>query len=183
MYHRNKLLDLSFKPSLESFRIYSYLLYCYYTSTKSYYLISLWTFFVTTNLSWYQMFLLNYFHSIHVFRLVVFIIKWLLCQKQARELYYISLSHGKDLDLVTHKKASMHSYRTTRCHIPENNNHHNHRSVVRTSGLTHLVVISLRTLPVSRNSILVASCFHTDFLLGLFFYPEDGGDIFLRNVG
>jgi hypothetical protein len=25
--------------------------------------------------------------------------------------------------------------------------------------------------------------FHTGFLLGLFFNPEDGGDIFLRNVG
>jgi hypothetical protein len=24
---------------------------------------------------------------------------------------------------------------------------------------------------------------HNDFLLGLFFDPEDGGDIFLRNVG
>jgi hypothetical protein len=25
--------------------------------------------------------------------------------------------------------------------------------------------------------------FHSGFLLGLFFYPEDGGDMFLRNVG
>jgi hypothetical protein len=24
---------------------------------------------------------------------------------------------------------------------------------------------------------------HAGFLLGLFFYPEDGGDMFLRNVG
>jgi hypothetical protein len=30
---------------------------------------------------------------------------------------------------------------------------------------------------------LLATCFHTGFLLGLFFYPEDGGDMFLRNVG
>jgi hypothetical protein len=28
----------------------------------------------------------------------------------------------------------------------------------------------------------LATCFHGGFLLGLFFNPEDGGDIFLRNV-
>jgi hypothetical protein len=28
-----------------------------------------------------------------------------------------------------------------------------------------------------------ATCFDADFLLGLFFNPEDGGDMFLRNVG
>jgi hypothetical protein len=30
---------------------------------------------------------------------------------------------------------------------------------------------------------LLANCFHVRFLLGLFFEPEDGGDIFLRDVG
>jgi hypothetical protein len=30
--------------------------------------------------------------------------------------------------------------------------------------------------------ILLATCFHAGFLLGLFFDPEDGGDMFLRNV-
>jgi hypothetical protein len=30
---------------------------------------------------------------------------------------------------------------------------------------------------------LLATCFHAGFLLGLFFDPEDGDDIFLRNVG
>jgi hypothetical protein len=29
---------------------------------------------------------------------------------------------------------------------------------------------------------LLAACFHAGFLLILFFYPEDGGDTFLRNV-
>jgi hypothetical protein len=30
---------------------------------------------------------------------------------------------------------------------------------------------------------LLAACFHTGFLLGLFFNPEDGGDVFLQNIG
>jgi hypothetical protein len=30
---------------------------------------------------------------------------------------------------------------------------------------------------------LLATYFHAGFLLGLFFDPEDGGDMFLRNVG
>jgi hypothetical protein len=29
---------------------------------------------------------------------------------------------------------------------------------------------------------MFATCFHADFLLGLFFDPEDGGDMFLRNL-
>jgi hypothetical protein len=31
--------------------------------------------------------------------------------------------------------------------------------------------------------LLLATSFHAGFLLGLFFDPEDGGYIFLRNVG
>jgi hypothetical protein len=33
------------------------------------------------------------------------------------------------------------------------------------------------------NRALLATCLHTCFLLGLYFDPEDGGDMFLRNVG
>jgi hypothetical protein len=36
---------------------------------------------------------------------------------------------------------------------------------------------------IASISALLATCFHTGFLLGLFFDPEYGGDIFLRNVG
>jgi hypothetical protein len=28
-----------------------------------------------------------------------------------------------------------------------------------------------------------ATCFHAGFLLGVFFDPEDGSDMFLRNIG
>jgi hypothetical protein len=34
-----------------------------------------------------------------------------------------------------------------------------------------------------QSRALLATCFHAGFLLGLFLYPEDGGDIFLRKVG
>jgi hypothetical protein len=30
---------------------------------------------------------------------------------------------------------------------------------------------------------MLTTCFHAGFLLGLFFGPEDRGDMFLRNVG
>jgi hypothetical protein len=34
-----------------------------------------------------------------------------------------------------------------------------------------------------QSRALLATFFHAGFLLGLFFDPEDGGDMFLRNVG
>jgi hypothetical protein len=30
---------------------------------------------------------------------------------------------------------------------------------------------------------LLSTCFHASFLLGLIFSPEDGGNMFLRNIG
>jgi hypothetical protein len=33
------------------------------------------------------------------------------------------------------------------------------------------------------KKVLLFTCFHAGFLLGLFFDPEDGSDMFLRNVG
>jgi hypothetical protein len=33
------------------------------------------------------------------------------------------------------------------------------------------------------GTVLLAICFHAGFLLGLFFEPEDRGNMFLRNVG
>jgi hypothetical protein len=33
------------------------------------------------------------------------------------------------------------------------------------------------------NMAQLAKCFRRDFLFGLFFGPEDGGDMFLRIVG
>jgi hypothetical protein len=40
-----------------------------------------------------------------------------------------------------------------------------------------------RIISRARNRALLATCFHATFLLGLFFNPEERGDIFLRNVG
>jgi hypothetical protein len=37
--------------------------------------------------------------------------------------------------------------------------------------------------PLKVNRTLFATCFQAVFLLGLFFDPEDKGDMFLRNVG
>jgi hypothetical protein len=33
------------------------------------------------------------------------------------------------------------------------------------------------------SGIMLATWFHAGLFLSLFFYPEDGGEIFLRNVG
>jgi hypothetical protein len=42
----------------------------------------------------------------------------------------------------------------------------------------------LKPTDVSEEHIaLLATCFQAGFLLGLYFEPEDEGDIFLRNVG
>jgi hypothetical protein len=40
-----------------------------------------------------------------------------------------------------------------------------------------------RYIPEDSTQALLATCFHAGFLFGLFFYPEVGGDIFIRNVG
>jgi hypothetical protein len=37
-------------------------------------------------------------------------------------------------------------------------------------------------MQVARRAALLSTCFHAGFLFGLFFDPEDGGDIILRNV-
>jgi hypothetical protein len=34
----------------------------------------------------------------------------------------------------------------------------------------------------SNLTALLAACFHAESFLGLFFYPEDEGEMFLRNV-
>jgi hypothetical protein len=55
------------------------------------------------------------------------------------------------------------------------NNWHQHQGSVRSIPLYE------RKERESRD--LLATCFHAGFLIGLFFDPGDGGDMFLRNIG
>jgi hypothetical protein len=48
-------------------------------------------------------------------------------------------------------------------------------------GGTYRLHLHGRSISRARN--YVATCFHAGFLIGLFFDREDGGDMFLRNVG
>jgi hypothetical protein len=51
-------------------------------------------------------------------------------------------------------------------------------------GFEVLIAVVMRsTVFWDIRRALLATCFYAGFLLGLFFDPEDGGDMFLRNVG
>jgi hypothetical protein len=43
--------------------------------------------------------------------------------------------------------------------------------------------LAIRPYPKPRKSALLATCFYSGFLLGLFFEPEDGCVMFIRNIG
>jgi p-aminobenzoyl-glutamate transporter AbgT len=49
--------------------------------------------------------------------------------------------------------------------------------------LYHSLCIAMFVNSVSNKEALLATYFHAGFLLGLFLDPEDGGDMYLRNVG
>jgi hypothetical protein len=53
----------------------------------------------------------------------------------------------------------------------------------RFGGKCHLHFQGQRIRNARNQSPMPAKCFHAGFLLGLFLYPEDRGDMFLRNVG
>jgi hypothetical protein len=52
------------------------------------------------------------------------------------------------------------------------------KMLIKMETFPYIVVIVVFLL----SFFLPLTCFLTDFLLGLFFDPEDGGDIFLRNI-
>jgi hypothetical protein len=58
---------------------------------------------------------------------------------------------------------------------------------VRLEVLTSVVIKSCIFSDITPRSLhilaLLATCSHSGFLLGLFFDPGDGGDMFLRKVG
>jgi hypothetical protein len=53
-------------------------------------------------------------------------------------------------------------------------------AIVKNSVFLDITPFSL--VKVNRFVALLTTQFHAGFLLGLFFYPEDEGEIFLRNV-
>jgi hypothetical protein len=52
--------------------------------------------------------------------------------------------------------------------------------IVKSSILCYITPCSPLTADVSEEHV---ACFHVGFLLGVFFDPEDGVDVLLRNVG
>jgi hypothetical protein len=46
-----------------------------------------------------------------------------------------------------------------------------------------VVGFEVLTAVVMKSRALIVTCLHAGFLLSLLFNPEDGGDMFLRNVG
>jgi hypothetical protein len=64
-------------------------------------------------------------------------------------------------------------------YIPDDGILHNHRC----ENLKSYIVFLYGEATHRHIQALLATYFHVGFLLGLFFDPEDRGDMFLRNVG
>jgi hypothetical protein len=81
-----------------------------------------------------------------------------------RFMPYTALPLWSSISCSSNLKMSNENEGTTRRYIPEECTLHNHCCK-------------------NQNLVLLAICFHFEFLFRLFFYPEDVGDMFFRNVG
>jgi hypothetical protein len=87
-------------------------------------------------------------------------------QRLLIDTFDYSRSSTLKLEVTCSSETSVDFQRTTRSYTPEDRtlNYHSRRE--------SKILLSL-----------LATCFYTGFLLGLFFDSENGGDMFLRNIG
>jgi hypothetical protein len=101
------------------------------------------------------------------------------------------ISHWYLAQFILHPQTLVDAQQTTSCYIPVPLiSHHN---IMKNMLLTdshmslclqfHHCQSQSDSQPLSFHAGKPANCFHAGILLGLFFNLEDGGNIFLRNVG
>jgi hypothetical protein len=93
---------------------------------------------------------------------------------QIPALTFLSPSH---IQPVQRQKPESQLFRPASLHRRGND------EILRRIWRSHSRVVCWKSIDVSEEHVaLLATCFHAGFLLGLFFEPENGGDMFLWNV-